>query len=98
MNSKEANKALKKGLKKMFVYLLISIPLAFLLVKIIELKYTRMFWGFMAILGITGFLADWYDGEPEDKKNNFIKMVEHIAFISFITLLYQWCYFVWFAD
>ena len=97
MNSKEANKALKKGLKKMFIYVLISLPLTCLLIKVIELKYTTLFWCFMAILGISGFIAEWYLFEAENKKNRFVKMSEHIAIISFIALMFMWFYFVWFT-
>ena len=97
MNSKEANKSLKEGLKKTVIYVLISIPLSFLLIKVIELKYTNLFWSFMAILGVSSIIAEWFLYEPENKKGRFVKTMEHIAYISFIVLIFQWVYFMWFS-
>ncbi len=98
MNSKEANKALKKGFKKMVFYLLISIPLAFLFIKVIELKYTKIFWIFMLVTGISGFFAEWFIGYREEEKSQFIKVAEHLTFIGFIILVYVWIYFVYFSE
>ena len=95
MNSKEANIALKKGLKKMLIYTLISLPLTFFMIKVIELKYTKIFWTFMVVMGISGFIADWY--EAEEEKSRFVKMMEHIAIISFMVLMFQSLYFNWFT-
>lgn len=96
MNSKERKIALKKALKKILMYIFISIPLAFLFVKVIELKHKTIFWSFMAIMGISDLIADWYMNEENDKKSKFVKTIEHIAFISFITLMLQYFYFLWF--
>lgn len=94
MNKKQIKKELKRGLILGSIYLLISIPLAFLLMKVIELKYTKIFWSYFAIMGISAIIADFNDMEPEDQKTNFIKIVEHIAFITFITLIILPLYFL----
>ena len=87
MNNKQRKKILKGWLITGSIYLLIAIPLAFLLMKVIELKYTKIFWTYFAIMGISAIVADFSDMEPEEKKSQFMKITEHVAYITFITLM-----------
>jgi len=71
--------------KRLVIYFLISIPMAFALMKIIEFKITWVFWLYIGIMGISGFIAEEF--LYSQKKSKFIKITEHVAFISAITLI-----------
>jgi len=83
VNSKERKQAIKRGC----IYLLASIPCAFLFMEIIELKYTILFWSFYAIMAISALIVEWNDYVPYDKKTTFQKRTEDVALISFLTLM-----------
>ena len=57
--SKPMNKS--KEVKIFLMHVLVSIPLAFALMKVIEYKYTTVFWSYFAIMGISAIIADWND-------------------------------------
>ena len=69
-------------------YFLISIPIAFLLTKVIEYKFVTIFGIYMAIMGITGLIVRWNGGSND--KSKFVRIAEHICFVSGITLLLWW--------
>lgn len=70
--------------KKWLIYFLMSIPMAILLKEIIEHKYKVLFWMYMAMMGISAFIARWFQFEAE--KNKFVKIAEHICFVCVITM------------
>lgn len=72
--------------KKWGNYFLISIPMAFLLTKVIENKFETIFWIYMAIMGITGLIARWNGGS--DEKSKFVRISEHICFVCTTTFFY----------
>ena len=90
MNSKESRKELKRLLKNISIYTVISIPLALMFLKVIELKYTVIFWSFYAIMGVSGIIAEFYIYEPDDTKSSFGKIIQHIVCVCFITLMFAW--------
>ena len=94
MNNKERKKILKYWAIKASIYIAISIPLAFLLMKVIELKYNLIFWIYFAIMGVSALISEFYDGEEEHKKNKFVKIADHLTFICFITLMICWVFSV----
>ncbi len=92
MNSKKRNKEIKRIATKTLIYILISIPLAYLLWQVMELKYTVIFWTYIAVMGISSLFAEFYIHVPNEEKSNFGKIIEHIAFICFITLMFSYFY------
>jgi len=90
MNNKQRKEILKNWIIRGSIYILLSTPLAFLLMKVIEFKYTTIFWTYFAIMGISALIAEFYDTEPEEKKSAFIKITEHVAFITFIALMIRY--------
>lgn len=75
-------------MKKMLIYLLLSIPLAFALQEVIERKYEIVFWGYFIVMGVSASIAKLF-GHSENK-STFVKIAEHLGFISVITL-FMWC-------
>ncbi len=83
MITKEDKQSIKRG----FIYLLISIPCAFLFMKVIELKYTKLFWSYYAIMGITALITEWNDYVPYHERTTFVQRCEDVLFITFFTLM-----------
>jgi hypothetical protein len=98
MNSKESRKELKRLLKNISIYTVISIPLALLFLKVIELKYTVIFWSFYAIMGVSAIIAEFYIYEPDDTKSPFGKIIEHIVFVCFITMMFTWAFSIYLKE
>lgn len=80
MSAKPNNSEAKKWLN----YFLISIPMAFILMKIIDYKCEVIFWIYLAIMGISAIITRWFGHSNE--KSKFVRMVEHICFVCSITL------------
>lgn len=74
--------------KKWMNYFLLSIPMAFLLTKVIEYKLEVIFWIYIAIMGITGLIARWNGGSTD--KSKFVRVSEHICFVCTITIFLWW--------
>jgi len=83
-----AVKSKDREAKKWIIYVLISIPMAFGLIKVIEYKYKIIFGIYIAAMGISAIIVRWsgYSG----KKSNVIRTAEYVCFVSAITL------FIWY--
>ena len=84
------SKEIRESFKRWGIDLLISVPCAFLFMKVIELKYTFLFWSFYAIMAISALICEWYEHVPYSKKTKFQKISEHTLFISFFTMMVWW--------
>lgn len=71
-------------MNKWIAYFLISIPVSFSLIKIIELKNEYLFWTYFGIMGISALVSRWFI--VYDKKNKLLKMIEHVGMILTISL------------
>jgi len=74
--------------KRLALYIILSIGLTFILVKSIESKNSIVFWTFMGTMGVSAIIARWFD--YYEKKNKIVKIIEHIAYICFFTLILSW--------
>lgn len=63
---------------------MLSLPLVFVLEKVIEHKVTILFWSYFALMAVYSLIAKWYIGE--EHKNKFVSTSVHIAMICAITL------------
>lgn len=68
-------------------YILLSIPIAYLLSLVIQFKLTWVFWSYFAIMGVSALIAKWNVGE--ENKSNFISYSVHTAMICAFTL-FMW--------
>lgn len=91
MPGKSKNK--NSAAQKLIMCFLISIPIAFGLIKFIECKNQVLFWAYMGIGGISSLIFR-LNGNTDDK-SRFLKIVEYIALTCGITLFYWviWNYF-----
>jgi len=77
--------------RKLITYFLISIPGAIALNMMIEYKNEVLFWTYLIIALVSALITRWYG--YSNKKSKFLKVMECIAFVSWISL------FLWyFAD
>lgn len=90
MISKQQKQQLKEWSIQFSIYILISIPCALLLQKVMELKYTKIFWSYFAVMGISAIIAEFYTEELEYKNKRWVRIIAHIAYISFLTLMMWW--------
>jgi len=78
----------KKELGKWIAYISIAIPLSLLLSRVLNNNKEILFWAFIGIMGVSGAIIRWTG--VSDKKNNLLVVIQHIAFVSAITL------FIWY--
>jgi len=69
------------------ICLLISIPMTFGLIKILEYKNEILFWTYMGIGGISALIMRWAGNT--DNKSKFLKIIQYIALTCAITL-FSW--------
>lgn len=77
----------KKEIIKWIAYISIAIPLSFSLSRVLNNNNKILFWVFIGIMGVSGVIARW--AGVSDKKNKLLVAIQHIAFVSAITL------FIW---
>jgi len=85
MSGKSKNKNNKSN--KWMICLLISIPMTFGLIKILEYKNEILFWTYMGIGGISALIMRWAGNT--DNKSKFLKIIQYIALTCAITL-FSW--------
>ncbi|MCH2232427.1 MAG: hypothetical protein MK105_18975 [Crocinitomicaceae bacterium] len=91
MSRKSKNK--NSEARKWIMCFLISIPMTFGLIKILEYKNETLFWIYMGIGGISAIIMRWVGNT--DGKTKFLKIIEYVALTCAITLFYWgiWNYF-----
>lgn len=77
-------------MNRWLAYFLISIPVSIVLMKIIESKNEVLFWTYFAVMGISALISKWFSFT--EKKNIFLKTINHIAMVSTISL-FLWSFF-----
>jgi len=70
------------------LYLISAIVLTYILIKSIETLNSTFFWTFIIVMGISAIITRWFS--YSDKKNNLIKVIEHITYICTLTLFLFW--------
>ena len=78
-------------LRKWINYFLISIPMTFGLIKIIENKWEVIFWTYFAIGGVSALITRWHG--YSSNKSNWLKIAEHICFVFAITM-FLWLFWI----
>ncbi|MCB9325612.1 MAG: hypothetical protein H6571_17875 [Lewinellaceae bacterium] len=73
--------------QKWMICFLISIPMTFGLIKILEYKNEILFWSYMGIGGVSALIMRWVGGTED--KSKFLNIVEYVALICAITL-FSW--------
>jgi len=84
--SKKTKKNHRKNYKWIICFLT-SLPLTFVLIKILENKNETLFWTYMGIGGLSALIMRWIGNT--DEKSKFFEIVEYLA-LTFAITLFSW--------
>ena len=70
------------------LYLISATGMTYILIKSIETLNNTFFWTFIIVMGISAIITRWFS--YSDKKNNLIRVIEHITYICALTLFLFW--------
>ncbi|GAB1856111.1 hypothetical protein MHTCC0001_09460 [Flavobacteriaceae bacterium MHTCC 0001] len=79
---------LTKIVVRISLYFILAVGLTYILIKSVETLNYKIFWTFMIVMGISAIITRWFS--YSDKKNNLIRVIEHITYICALTLFLFW--------
>lgn len=79
-------------MNKWIAYILISIPLSLVLIKIIELKNEVLLWSYIGLMLISTLITKWF--KFSENKNKILEINEHLTMILGTTM-FLWYFIYW---